>query len=854
MKVSLNWVRFINEQYGCAADPAPDGVDKLVEKIGAQLGAVEEVVDLGKKYKGIVVVEVVSSQKHPNSDKLTACLVDDGGAVKKVKRDKVGLIEIVCGAPNVKAGMLAAWIPPGVAVPNTSGKEPFILGTREIRGIVSNGMLASAKELALGEDHTGIIEIDKEAKPGETFAKVYGLDDYVIDIENKMFTHRPDCFGILGIARELAGIQSHVFKSPDWYRLDAKIPRGNARDTHKLVVDNQLPKLVPRFCAAVMKDVAVGPSPIWLRAQLSAVGVRPINNIVDLTNFFMLETAQPLHAYDYDKVLAMQKDRKNGVKMGVRMSKKSESLKLLGGQVIKLDHNAAVITAEDTPIGLGGVMGGADTEVDESTKSIILECANFDLNATRHTAMKYGLFTDAATRFTKNQSPLQNPAVLTKTFDDISRLAGGRVSGGMVDDNNLKPEIMRRGSVHSPVSVTRDFINLRLGLNLLTSQIAKILSNVEFKVAIKGERLIISAPFWRTDIDIAEDIVEEVGRLYGYDHLPLKLPARDLTPAMLDPLLSFKSRLRNILSSAGANELLTYSFIDNSLLYTAGQDSKDAYHIRNALSPDLQYYRLSLVPSLLEKIHPNIKARFQEFALFEIGAAHVRGVEDNEKLPAELLRLGLAVVSGDKNQHSGAPFYKAKYYTDNLLNKLSIQDIEYQPLEELKSLSKDWQAAARAYEPKRTAALYAGNKLLGLVGEPSAELRNNLKLPADSSAAELDISMLGQLAATGTKYRPINRYPNLDQDLTLRASIKLTYSVLSRFLQSQLGLAAKKHGYDFGLEPLGIFQRQKDKTHKQTTWRITLWHPDRTLTTSETNHLLDKIAVAASKEFNAERI
>ncbi len=299
MKISLNWIRFINEKYRCAADPAPDGIEALVEKIGAQLGAVEEVINLGERYKGIVIVKVVSCEKHPDADKLSVCLIDDGGAVpgiervsgsratrasavsvregeaeeavqkstatehwssqaenvpqsggvsgsagKQVGRSR-GLVQVVCGAPNVEAGMLAVWIPPGAAVPSTYDKDPIIVGSRQIRVIASNGMLASPKELDLGDDHSGLLTIDVNTKPGQPFAEVYKLDDYVIDIENKMFTHRPDLFGQLGIARELAGIQGHSFKSPSWYRIDPTLPNPNGPITHPLAGKNVVPKAVP---------------------------------------------------------------------------------------------------------------------------------------------------------------------------------------------------------------------------------------------------------------------------------------------------------------------------------------------------------------------------------------------------------------------------------------------------------------------------------------------------------------------------------------------------------------------------------------------------------------------------------
>ncbi|MBI2007638.1 phenylalanine--tRNA ligase subunit beta [Candidatus Saccharibacteria bacterium] len=469
MKVSLNWIRSINEKYGCAADPASGGIDSLIANIGAQLGAVEEVINVGEKYKDIVIAKIVKCQKHPNADKLSICLINDGKKIEGVKRNKQGLVQVVHGAKNVRTGQLVAWIPPGVIVPSTFDKDPFILETKNLRGEISNGMIASAQELALGDNHESILIIDEPARPGQALAEVYDLNDHIIDIENKMFTHRPDCFGMLGVAREIAGIQHHRFKSPSWYREDAAVPTSRARDDHKLTVKNEVPRLARRFCAIVIKDVKVGPSPLWLQVRLSSTGVRPINNIVDLTNFFMLETAQPLHAYDYDKV-------KTGT-LGIRLSRKGEKLRLLGGKSIKLEAGAVVITDGSKPIGLGGVMGGADTEVDGNTKNIILECANFDMSITRKTAMEYGLFTDAATRFTKNQSPRQTQTVIAKAANDILGLAGGRVSGKLIDDKHFVAK-------DTTVIVTRDFINSRLGLSLPANEMRKLLQNTEFKVSL----------------------------------------------------------------------------------------------------------------------------------------------------------------------------------------------------------------------------------------------------------------------------------------------------------------------------------------------------------------------------------
>ena len=825
MKVSLNWVK----QFTDVSLP----VNELVEKIGTQLGAVEEFIDLGAMYKGIVIAKVVSCVKHPNADKLSLCLIDDGRVAKGVERDKDGLVQVVCGASNVAAGQLVVWLPPGSTVPATFNKDPFVLEAKELRGKISNGMIASAKELALGDDHSGILVVDKDIKPGAGFAKTYALDDHIIDIENKMFTHRPDLFGQLGVAREIAGISGKAFKSPAWYKPDASPYIDGRKNVLSLKVKNDIPKLVLRFCAIVIKDVRVGPSPVWLKTYLARVGVRPINNIVDITNYLMLETAQPLHAYDYDKV-------KTGT-LGVRMSKKGEELELLGGKIVKFDHEAIVITNGQKPIGMGGVMGGAATEVGDNTKNIILEVATFDMNVTRKTAMVYGLFTDAATRFTKGQSPYQNMAVLTRAVGCVTEVAGGRIASSPIDNNQPKSQNLKL-----KVQTSVEFINSRLGLDLSAKEIAKLLQNVEFKVEATGGDLKITVPFWRTDIEIPEDIVEEVGRLYGYDHLTQILPRRDLTPAQIDPILNLKSRLRDILTCAGGNEVLTYSFAHGSLLEKVGQDPKNSYHIKNALSPDLQYYRQSLTPSLLEKVHPNIKNGFDEFALFEIGKGHVKGSLDDEKLPREMERLSLAIAS--KNSKSGASYFAAKKLCDYLLNEVGIRSAVYGSLD-----PADKNVAVTFYEPARSAAIKVNGEVIGALGEYKTSVRSAFKLPSFCAGFELSLTRLIK-AAAAKAYTSLNKYPEIEQDICLRVAADLSYGELSNFIQAELAKITAEHGYKYWLKPLDIFQRPDDKVHKQVTWRVSLSHPERTLSSVEANKVLDQIAAVAKKQFKAERI
>jgi phenylalanyl-tRNA synthetase beta chain len=851
MKISTNSLRFLNQHYGSAGDPTVEGVEKLVEKIGAQLGAVEEVVPFGDKYQGVVIARVVTSDQHPNADRLHVCKVDDGGKVEGLERDENGHIQVVCGAPNVRAGMLVAWLPPGSIVPSTFyDVDQFKLDERELRGVMSNGMMASPKELALGDSHEGILEITDEHQPGTLFIDAYGLrDDKIIDMENKMFTHRPDCFGYLGIAREIEGIHGRAYKSPDWYKLDPEIPAVETEEL-KLEVRNELPESVPRFTAVTLRDIEVKESPVWLQVELARAGIRPINNIVDYTNFFMLETGQPLHAYDYDKVAGLS-DADRAV-ITVRNAKLNEKITLLGGKQVSLTPQNIVIATDKQPIGLGGVMGGAETEVGMQTRNIIIECANFDMYNIRRTSMALGLFTDAVTRFTKGQSPLQNKAVIAKIVDEIRQYADGKVASALIDDNHIDAISMQRGSLEAPVEIGRDFINQRLGLGLSTQQMARLLQNVEFAVEEQGDVLTITAPFWRTDIALPEDIVEEIGRLYGYDHLPLELPERSINPAQKDEILQLKARIRQQFAALGANEVLSYSFVHGDLFKKVGQDAGQAFQLANALSPDLQYYRLSLTPSLLDKVHANIKAGYNDFAMFEMGKVHVKSVLDDQSLPKESSRFSFVFAADDKTatkNYAGAPYYQALKYLDGI-TQLPL-DIVYVPLIDFKTDDLAIQQLVKPFEPGRTAILQYEGKVLGVVGEYRASVRKSLKLPAFVAGFELLVDELR--TNTALTYYQLPRFPKVEQDICLKVNEGLPYKELFDFVWSHLNENRPDRTFH-SLSPVDIYQRDDDKSHKQITFRLELASYERTLTDQEVNSLLDRVAEAAQQKFGAERI
>ncbi len=826
MKVSYNWLK----DYVQNVPP----VQELTEVIGAQLGAVEEVINLGAKYDKAVIVEVKECSKLEGSDHLSLCYVQDNGAAQDVERREDGLVQVLCGAPNVTAELKVVWLPPGATVPSTYGTaEPLVLGARKMLGHTSNGMLASPRELGISDEHNGILELPPDVPVGKPFAEVYGLDDQIIDIENKMFTHRPDCFGLLGVAREVAGITRQQFKSPDWY-LENNNQLKTSNDQLALAFTNELPGEVPRFMLLPMKNVTVGPSPLWLQTLLLRAGMRPLNNVVDATNYIMLLTGQPTHAYDYDKVAALSQNGQAHIV--VRNPHTDEKIQLLSGKTVDPRQEAIMICTDKVPIGIAGIMGGASTEVDPGTKNIILEVANFDMFSVRRTSMAHGLFTDALTRFNKGQSPLQNPAVLGELGRLMHELTGAEAAGPLIDDNHA-PE-------HQPViKVDYQFINDRLGLELTADETAQLLRNVEMQVDVDGDQLTVHAPFWRTDLLLREDIVEEVGRLYGFDHLPLDLPTRTLKPAPKNDLLNLKEQIRGKLAAAGANEVLTYSFVHGDLLKKVGQNPDNAFKLSNALSPDLQYLRPSLMPSLLEKIHPNIKAGHDEFVLFELGKGHLVSAKDQDGLPLEDNLTALVVAAADKLKKPGAAYHQAQKYLQDLL----ATPVTYKPVE-----ANEYDIT-KPYDLARAGYIYAGEKFLGIVGEFRQSVRAALKLPAYCAGFELDTKELLPVLAKGKKYQPLPRFPEVSQDICLKVPSANSFGTVEKLVQETLQSNKPDHTR-LTLNTLDIYQRPDDTDHKQITFSVQLASYERTLTSKDLSALMEKVAAAAKEKLNAEQI
>jgi phenylalanyl-tRNA synthetase beta chain len=849
MKISLNWLK----EFTSIDLP----IENLVDKIGTQLGAVEHLTDLGKQYEGIVIAKVIDSQPHPDTDKLRVCKIDDGNRVQNVERDERGFIQVVCGASNVRKDLLVVYIPPGAIVPDTVSHDPLTISTREIRGVKSNGMLASYRELTLSNNHEGIVELNPyDAKAGDDFASTYKLNDYIIELENKMFTHRPDCFGHLGIAREVAGICRQPFVSPDWYKQKTQ-PSFDIDEDLPINIENQMTELVPRFMAVALTVKKNGASPIWLQSYLSRVGIRPVNAIVDITNYIMLITAQPLHAYDYDKLKQLDGDKSDTANIIVRAPKDGERITALNGKTYTPKSDAIGIASTTKLIGIGGVIGGSETEVDETTNHVILECANFDMYSIRRTAMDNGIFTDAVTCYTKGQSPLQNGRVLNETIKMFQKLLDAKVSSKIID--LVSPNIpIEDDKVHPPLTINVDTIYQQLGLVIDKKDIINLLQDVEFNVADKGDNSIqISAPFWRTDIEIAEDIVEEVGRLWGYDALPLTLPKRDLRPATPDSLLITKSTIRKLLSAGGANEFLTYSFVHGNLMKKVGQTVENAYKLQNALSPEMQYYRLSLLPSLLEKVYPNIRAGDKEFAIFELNPVHtIKLIDSSTNLPIESQHLGFIISAEEKlakTNYYGSAYFYAKRYLDYLLKTFGL-NVTYEKLPSDLCELANFTDIIAPFDPTRsTIVRTTDNTNIGIIGEFKNSLRASLKLPYFIAGFEIDITQLSEIQAHQGAYKQLSRFPSTQHDICLRVANTVAYIDLFTAIDNAL---AKNHDKSLWYEimPVDIYQSPDKEEVKQITFHITIGSYQRTLTDNVVENILENVTQVTSEICGAVRI
>ncbi len=809
MKISLNLIKQLTR--------VKLGNEELLSRIHSRLAEVEGVEKLADKYKGVLIAEIKKAKPHPDADKLGVYQVDNGKEV----------VQVIAGDKTLKVGDKVAHIAPGLTVPATFyDDEPFVLKKVKLRGEDSNGMLGSAKELDFGDEHDNVLKLDADKPAGTTLIEAYDLDDLIIDIDNKTLTHRPDCFGLIGFAREVAGIQDLQFKSPPWLLDPVKTHKSNS--SLKLSVSNEVKKDCPAYLAVALSGVEIKQSPIHLMTYLNRIGVWPINNIVDMTNYYMVMTGQPLHAFDYDKV--------SGDKITVRYPKKSERLTLLDGKEIEIYKKAVTICDEKGPIALGGVMGGANSEISASTKNIVIECANFDMYSIRATSMKHGIFSDAATRFMRGQSPALCQRVLGEVLNHPEDLGGGAVASEMIGNSVDAKDTL--------VAMKFDDVNKLLGTDMASEEQKRRLSNVEIEV--NGNKAL--SPFWRRDLNIWQDIAEEVGRLSGFDSIAMTLPRRDIKAVDYDDMEKLKSRLRSCLVAAGANEVLTYSGVSMQLMEKVNLSIEPLYKLRNSVSPELEYMRAALLPSLMNKIYLNHRRSYGKLALFELGKAHNKDCVGKDSLPKEHEKLAF-VFSADKKttqaSYQGSPYYQAKIYLEYVLKTLGIKDYSFEE-EQRKTTSY----ASSLLMPKRRAKVVVGAVVLGVLGEFSYRARAGLKLPEFSAGFELDLDSLLDSSSSAQKYRQLSKFPGTEHDVTFETPRDISFKrVLGEF---EKNIQAKN--LQTTIKPTDAYQKYEDSKTRNLTLRLELVNTKKTMFADEINQIVDSAVSKTEKKLKLKRI
>ncbi|WKZ30138.1 MAG: phenylalanine--tRNA ligase subunit beta [Candidatus Dojkabacteria bacterium] len=860
MKYSLSWIK----QFVALPDTLQ--IAEFKEKLWQSLSEIESVENLAEYYKGIVIGKILETEKHPNADKLTVTKVDIGnGEVKTV----------LTGAPNVRKGDYVPYIGVGATVPVTrQTTEPLVIEPREMKGMMSEGMLCSKYELLLGEDHSGILilqeaDIIGKLEGGRAFAEALGLDDFMIEIENKSMTHRGDCFSMVGMAREVSAVLDIPFKTPQWLEPKPQQIAEYAREfdesfSSRIQLSVKAKNVVPRYSAIVLEDIVVKESPLWIQAILLKHGIKPINNVVDITNYIMLEWGQPMHAFDAEKISHTVNNDVTTYTVNVRMAKNGEKIHTLDNKEHLLDTNTIVIADADKAIGIAGIIGGTNSSITEKSKKIILESATFDMYSIRKSSMLHGIFTDASTVFSRRQDPSKTVKAMLRAIDFLQLYANAKISSPVEDE--LIADISQKEKVIS-AQKARSFI----GIEISDKEMVSILKRLHYKVTQKGDLITVVVPSYRQDIEIDEDLYEEIVRVYGYSSVKPTLPNRPIYGIPMTLPEKVKESTASYLRGAGFLETINFSFISEKLYKQAQLETKDCYKIINAVSPDVQYVRKVLAPALIEQAVQNQYVE-EHFGLFEFGKVlrkeYVHGKQgkkdmftevslypqDDFGLPVENHHLGMVTVT-----NAEPAYYTLKQYIDELLAHTAIGDIHYRHMSELSKKELEvlplWVTeVSHMTKGGRTAvisSLYdSEHHVFGIIGEVNTPTLRSFSAQRNIVLAELSMSMLQRLYKGQLRHREPSKYPSMRLDYCFELDAEITAKQL---LQSVSGAAKSVilNGESIvaGIELVDIYRVNDSK--KRMTVRISYESQTKTLTDKEI-HMLDKDVISqVSAELNA---
>ncbi|MDY6905109.1 MAG: phenylalanine--tRNA ligase subunit beta [Thermodesulfobacteriota bacterium] len=721
MKISLSWLK----EY-VAVDMPVDDIAHALTMAGLE---VEGVVDRFSGLGDVVVGRVTAVSDHPDADRLRVCNVDDGEST----------ISVVCGAPNVKDGMLTALAKPGAVL--ASG-NPVKKG--KIRGVPSAGMLCSEVELGIGEDADGIMDIDGDIAPGTPLNTALSISDPVLEID--LTPNRPDCLSIIGVAREVGAFTGNPVQQPD-----IQVSETGPAITGLTDVAIDAPDLCPRYAARLVLDVSIGPSPPWLCDKLVSVGLKPINNIVDITNFVMMETGQPLHAFDLDQLAENR--------IVVRCAGSDKTFTTLDDKVRTLSEEMLMICDAEKPVAIAGVMGGLNSEISENTTRVLIESACFKPASIRKTAKQLQMSSDAAHRFERGVDPAGTLRAADRAAQLMAELAGGKVAAGVIDNNPVP-------FCEKTLSINADTVNQRLGTDIPADKMVELLVAVDIPCKKTGDHMLaVTIPAFRVDIERQEDIMEEVARLWGYNNIPVTFPAIPVEVEPPLPAFARRNRARDIMAGLGFMEAVNYSFISSEAGQQMGFDPTtphgDPVEILNPLTVEQSVMRTSLIPGLIKTVQQNTAQQIKDARLFEIGRVFLK--QSDAELPDESEMIAGAWTGSRTPRAWLVPdepvdFYDMKGVVEALLAALNAPAPAFTAMPREKCIYA---------KPGHTALVRVGEKDVGLVGELVDSLIADHGLKQPVFVFELDLSVLGQLLIEDRQAQPLSRFPAVTRDITL---------------------------------------------------------------------------------------
>ncbi|MBU4512844.1 phenylalanine--tRNA ligase subunit beta, partial [Patescibacteria group bacterium] len=777
---------------------------------------------------------------------------------KQIQSSKLKIQKVVCGGVNLNEGMLVAFAKVGAKVKWHGEGDLVKLEKAKIRGVESSGMICSASEIGLEnlfpqETEYHIIDLsdtavdaghdlstsDLSKKIGQPLAKALGLDDVIIEIENKSLTNRPDLWSHYGMAREVAallGLRLKVNKVNDEEikKLRNKEIKGDANDDKvnkdKLKVDIQDSQKCPRYLGVVIDNIKIEPSPAWMSRQLEAIGVRSINNIVDITNYVLMELGQPLHAFDYDYI-------ENHI-IVVRAAKRGEKMQTIDNQTLELDTDDLVIADPKKPVALAGVMGGNNSEISDKTTKIIIESANFESSGIRRTESRTGLRTEASIRFEKALDPELSEQGIKRAIELILEICpSAKVTSSIVDIGNYKPQ-------KNIIDLDLEYLNRVVGTEIPVKKVIEILTSLEFYVkpssrqAVKPQALSVEVPSFRAtrDITIEEDLIEEVARIFGYQNIKPKMPEIKLVAPEVNTERQLERQIKNILTiGLGFNEVQNYSFVDPKVASYFGYQEKDLIALDNPTASEQSHLRPNLLINLAKNIKDNLRF-FDEFKLFEIGRVFVKGkgnfntsVNSKEFLPKQDKYLSGVVVG--KNV-----FEQAKSAVENLLEKVGV-DCQLVP-----TRSKVFWA-----DEERVLEIKSDGKNLGYIAEMVSKLRTKLKLKPRVGVFDLNFTELANLPKTQVKeFQELPIYPSVTRDLAIITSQGIMYSDIAEVINTISPLIIQVDLFD-------VYTGKNIGENKRSlAFHIIFRAPDRTLESKEVDKIFEQVVKRLEQKFGAK--